>query len=568
MVHSCFTIANNRRRLAIIGAAIVAVVLLLAIAAPQINYPLWFDQGAFAACADALRHGGVMYRDCWEVRGPAIAIAYAIPMSLSPSPAAIHLFDLLWQAATAVILGWLARRWFGTRAAVIAGALYWLMMASVNYWATAQAEGFANLFFLVSLYAAWRAGGWDVSIDSQAPDAKIAWLGASGACIGVLFWFKYPFALFGFLPLLLIVFQARPAAVRWRMLALLWLGGGFLALILAGLAYFALNGALGDLQRQISYDFATFGNVALSDRLTWLRTIFWEEIVAFISRGNTPTAGFKDTVPQLSILGRGYPLVFILAVIGLAVGVWQHRWRSATLVVLGYLGLAMAIDLWQGHFYRYHFVIVLPALALLAGGASTRWERHRERRHPGGPLASPRNARLIAAFAFLLPTLLSITAAAGLGAAMLPWLQDAFDNAVVQHKPATAQYEESSLAAYSTLANALQKETTPDDRIVIFSDVPAIYPLAQRLNGTRFPYLRWAQESGSAEVRAVYAQEFLDDLTRNQPRFFILTQPGFPWQQADFISVWKSLPAIQQYVESNYHYVGEVGPFLEFLRNN
>jgi hypothetical protein len=576
MARSCYTVANNGQRQAMrvmtfAGAGIV-IALLLAVAAPQLFYPLWFDQGAFAACADALRHGGVMYRDCWEVRGPAIALVYMIPMSLSSSPVAIHLFDLLWQAATAVVLGLLARRLYGVRAAIVTSVLYWLMYASINYWATAQAESFANLFFMLNLYAALRAGDGvraTAAVADSAPGAVAqasqrhqprlshgTWLVISGACIGILFWFKYPFFLFGLAPLLLVLFRKPPApGSTRRSQSLLLLGGSFLAMILLGLAYFALNGALGDLQRQIAYDIATFNNVPLGSRLLWFRTIFAEEIVAFVSRGNTPTADFKDTATQLTILGRGYPYVFILVTIGLLLGGWQRSRRAATLVGLGYLALTMAINLWQGHFYRYHFLIALPPMALLAGASMMRLDWR------------SRPAPLISTLALLAPVLVFSAAVAGLSATMLPWMRDAFDNAIVQRKPIEAQYMESKLAPYSSLARALNRDTQPDDRIVVFSDVPAIYPLAKRLNGTRFPYLRWAQESGSVEVREEYVQEFLDDMQRTQPKFFVLTQPGFPWEQEDFISLWKSMPDIHQYVEAHYHYVGEHGPFLLFLRN-
>jgi hypothetical protein len=162
---------------------------------------------------------------------------------------------------------------------------------------------------------------------------------------------------------------------------------------------------------------------------------------------------------------------------------------------------------------------------------------------------------------------LTLAAMAGLAATMVPWVRDAYRNVVVQGKSPADIYAESNLAPYVLAARALNEQTSPEDRIVVFSDVPAVYRLAQRRTGTRFPYLRWAQESGSAQVRERYAQEFLDDLTRNRPKFFVLTQPGFPWEQADFISLWKSLTAIHQYVEANYHYVGENGPFLLFVRN-
>ncbi|HEY3342350.1 MAG TPA: hypothetical protein VGK81_10040, partial [Anaerolineae bacterium] len=257
-----------------------------------------------------------------------------------------------------------------------------------------------------------------------------------------------------------------------------------------------------------------------------------------------------------------------LMAIGVVPGLARPGQRKATVYTLGYICLTVLIDLWQGHFYRYHFVIVLPAMALLAASDF------------GLPIAGFRSliaSRQSRVSSRQLPTLqyivqscksiLWVAAVTGLAASMLPWAYDALDNALVQHKPVETLYLESKLAPYSLVARVLADQTQPQDRVAVFSDVPAINPLAQRLSGTRFPYVRPLQEAADAGLRAELAQQYLADLQRNQPRFFVLTQAGFPWPGADFISLWKSLPAIHQYVEANYHYVGENGPFLLFLRN-
>ena len=621
---------------------VLLVVALGLLAAPQLWYPLWFDQGAFAACADILRQGGVMFRDCFDVRGPAVVIAYLIPRLFSSSPVAIHVFDLLCQVITAVLLGLLARRMWNRWAGIAAGVLYWLLYASVNYWATAQAEGFANLFFVLALYAAWRGTESTNPHESSAKgEGKLetrdqrfttrAWWIVSGGCVGVLFWFKYPFVLIGLLPLLCVIFTARarkpakastpigdatlppnvvspsrnatkpaeasspttntpqisnPQSLISNLFSPISFLLGALAILVLGLLYFVLSGAISNLISQISYDVITFNNVSLAYRLEWLRTTYWEEVVAFVNFGNTPTAGFKDTVSQVSILGRGYPFVFLLMGLGTLLGLLQPSRRKATGYALVYFILTVLISLWQGHFYRYHFVIVLPAMALLAaadfGFSISDFGFRITRSRPGTPTSIPnsqsptsnpqslirRPSIVHRPFTIqLLKSVLWLLAVAGLAASMLPWAYDALDNALVQRKPAQTLYLESKLAPYSLVAQALAAETQPQDRIAVFSDVPAINPLAQRLSGTRFPYVRPLQEAAGAGLRAELAQQYLDDLTRNQPRFFVLTQADFPWPGADFISLWKSLPAIHQYVEANYHYVGENGPFLLFIRN-
>jgi hypothetical protein len=157
-------------------------------------------------------------------------------------------------------------------------------------------------------------------------------------------------------------------------------------------------------------------------------------------------------------------------------------------------------------------------------------------------------------------------AVAGQVLAMWPWMRDAYDNVIVQAKPADALYRESKEAPQRDLADFLRANTTPDERVAVFSDTPAVYVLAGRRNAARFPYLRWADEARDPAVRAVLAEMYLSDLTRHPPRFFVLSRDGFPWDSARFIETWKGLTDVHRYVETNYEYVGENGPYLLFRR--
>ena len=74
---------TQRRPFIFLVLGIAAFLLPALIALPLIWTPLWFDQGAFGACADVLRRGGLFFRDCWDVRGPLTPILYAIPTLVS-----------------------------------------------------------------------------------------------------------------------------------------------------------------------------------------------------------------------------------------------------------------------------------------------------------------------------------------------------------------------------------------------------------------------------------------------------------------------------------------------------
>lgn len=523
------------RQLKIALTAIGITLLMLATAFQQLWYPLWFDQSAFAACADVLRHGGVFFRDCWDSRGPLTPALYAIPTLFSPTPVAIQAFNLLWTAATCIAAAVLARRMFGTwLPALAAGALLWLMNLTLNYWSHAQAEGFANLFFVVAVLFAWHSTHHTSNVRRHAF--------VSGVLAGALFWFKYPF----------VVFALFLAAWLWwagrgrngARLAGVLLAGAAVSVIAGALLIF-ITGAWPDWLLHLRYALTQFNNVPLVARWEWLTGLFMVEIDAFVRMGSTPTAGFKDTVPQIDVLGRGYPLIMILMAAGAIGTLAAKAHRKAGVLLTGWLLVTIALNIWQGHSYRYHFIIWLPPMALLAGASLA--------------LNLPRWVRAVSAGVVAL-------ALAALLAALWPWVRDGWDNAIVQGKSPAEMYLKSREAPMWTVAEFLRQNAGAGDRIAVFSDAPDVYFLSQLPNATRFPYLRWAAEARDASVRDELAKRYFDELTRNPPRYFILTQDGFPYAEARFIDAWKALPEVNQYVESNYQFIGENGPFLLFER--
>ena len=542
---------------------LLLIAALAVLALPQLWYPLWFDQGAFAACADVLRRGGVMYRDCWDVRGPLASFAYTLPKILSVSPVFIHGFDLVCAGATSVLIGLLVRDLFGnfgepvrSRVPVLAaGGLYWLMYASLNYWSTAQAEGFANLVLVAGVWATWRAinrEDWEAEYYSSARFFTL--LVISGACCGLAFWFKYPFVLIGILLCGFIVLWSPLSRAR----SLAFFITGLAGVVLIGLLYFYLNRALSNWQMHLEYDIATFHNVPLSERFTWLTGLFWVELTTFMRVGSTPTAGFKDTVPQVDFLGRGYPFIMLLIVLGAVRALLAPERRRAGVFALGYLIVAVLLNIWQGHSYRYHFIIWLPPMALLAGAALVKGDNNIEQQNMR-QLVRQSPARFT-------PHAIASLAALGLVLTMLPWASDAYTNILVQRKRTIEIYMESKLADYIRISAFLNQNTTPDDTIFIFSDVPAIYSTAQRANATRFPYMRWVQEAGRGDIRQAYEKQLLDDLTKNRPKYFVLTKDGFPWPEAKFGDVLKQVQPVNKFFGENYTYLQDVGEFVVFQR--
>ena len=379
----------------------------------------------------------------------------------------------------------------------------------------------------------------------------------SGVCSALAFWFKYPFALVGVLLCVFILLGSPLSASR----SLGFFVVGALSVLAIGMLYFAINGAFSAWVMHLEYDIATFHIVPWHERFNWLINVFGVELATFMRVGSTPTAGFKDTVPEIEFLGRGYPFIMILTVIGAAQTLRSPERRRAGILVLAYLAVTVLINIWQGHSYRYHFIVWLPPLALLAGAALLQPDAP-DLRFPG-PTTDASSAQLLFR---AVPQLFMGLALLALSITLLPWVADAYTNVFVQRKPTADIYLESKLADYIRISAYLLENTSPEDGVFVFSDVPAVYSAAQRKNATRFPYLRWVTESGSADVRRAYEEELLADLKKNAPKFFVLTKDGFPWPEAKFGDVLKRVPDVDQFFQANYRYVTDVGQFVVFQR--
>ncbi len=154
--------------------------------APTVIYPFGRDQGIFGYAGHLARAGGVPFKDFWDPKPPALYYVYALAELLfGRSMASIRILDLLWQAATAVLIFWIRRRANPRRidAAFAAGLVYILAYASMGWWNTAQPDYFLNLPLAGAVLLTLRACAGD-----RARGCSFS-VGALAACA---FYLKYP----------------------------------------------------------------------------------------------------------------------------------------------------------------------------------------------------------------------------------------------------------------------------------------------------------------------------------------------------------------------------------------
>jgi hypothetical protein len=221
--------------------------------------------------------------------------------------------------------------------------------------------------------------------------------------------------------------------------------------------------------------------------------------------------------------------------------------------VLLVFAAGLGVVVWQAKYVQYHFTILHGPVAMAAGAgvaAGLLWLRAQGGRKAAGALT----------------LLISVAAFALLGLRMLPWVADAGTNVLVQGKSLRQIHLESRVAPQLLLAEYIDAHTTPEERIALFSDSPWVYMLSDRRNATRFPFADvWAPAHGT-RTNESFGEQFLEGMQRNQPRYFIITQDGYPWPGVTHIDNWKRLAPLHAYVEANYQYEADNGPFIIFRR--
>jgi 4-amino-4-deoxy-L-arabinose transferase-like glycosyltransferase len=145
---------SERPRRATLLLVLLAVVLLF----PSLFYPFARDQGVFAYVGSILLKGGWPYRDVWDLKPPGVYYTYAAMLALTGSHmAGVRACDLIAAVLTALLLRAALEPMVGAAGAWLAALLYPALYLRLGFWGMAQAESFANLWIVASLWA-WLKG--------------------------------------------------------------------------------------------------------------------------------------------------------------------------------------------------------------------------------------------------------------------------------------------------------------------------------------------------------------------------------------------------------------------------
>lgn len=347
------TEGDHDGRLALFGL-VAAVHVLLGLG--SLFLPMGGDQGNYAYAAWEWLEGSVPYRDVLVFKPPVTLFIHSVAHGLfGHSMFGIRVVDLIWQIATSLLLVHFTLQWTESRTtAACAGVLYPFAYYQLNFWHTAQTEGWYALPVLLALTMTThgaRQGDWRAMV-------------VAGTSIGIAVGLKYTF-LAALLPVSLLVFLAGTPGLYLRLIGGLAIGTALP--LVAGVGWLVGIGAWSAFVEHHVYTLPNYAAMSVHGRS-------WDGLVMMWGR--------LIHTPGLSVMGWLLALGAALLVVE---RVRALRTRNAAnirvargtiscvlafrLVSLAFLVAAAASTYAQGKFFEYHYLTWLAPVAMLAGEA-------------------------------------------------------------------------------------------------------------------------------------------------------------------------------------------------------
>ena len=458
--------------------AAVVFTLVIAIRIRLLGIPLERDEGEYAYAGQLMLQGIPPYKLAYNMKFPGTYGAYAVVMSIfGQTISGIHLGLLLVNAATVALVFFLGRRLISETAGFVAAASYTLLSVSPTVLGfAAHATHFVMLPVL---------GGILLLLDHNT-HARFGRLFMSGVLFGMAVVMKQPGIFFPLFAVVYLVTKGIRSGLHpkeWFVRALVFSSGVILPLAMTCLVLLGTG------------VFREF----------WFWTVDYAQQYGNLVRlGDVPAFLLRRTS---EVIGANWP-VWALAGVGAVAGIWNERLRSGTLFFLAFLFFS-ALAVCPGLYFRHHyFVLILPAVALLAGtGISA--------------LAGATPGRATAKVVLLI-----VTAAA----LALPFLR--YKKLFFGFSPAQVSqmvYAESAFPEAVRIAAYLREHTTVDDTIAVLGSEPEIYFYSHRHSATGYIYTYPLMEP--QKYARQMQEEMIRDIERANPKYLVSVAMNDSWLQ-------------------------------------
>jgi len=443
------------------------------------NMPLERDEGEYAYAGQLILQGIPPYQLAYNMKLPGTYVAYALILALfGQTPAGIHIGLLLVNGVTSLLLYLLAKRLMNPLAGLVAGSTYALLSTSP---AVMGFQGHATHFVVMSAVAG-------VLVLLQAISSGRTWLLlVSGLMLGLAFLMKQPGACFGLFGALYLLWSEWKLPLQYRTL-LFRLGGFALGFILPFALTCLVIWRVGAFQKFWFWTFSyarEYGSIrGLSD-------------------------GMSDLTSQTASLLDHAPLVWAVIAVGLTTFAWDRRSRPYMAFCLGLLVFSLAA-VSAGFYYRAHyFILLLPAVALLAGVTVNSLTGVLARRPRGQALA-------------IIPALVFFAAFAQSIFAQSDFLFAADPVAACRSIYSRTDPFPEAL----TISDYIKQNSPPTARVAVLGSEPEIYFYSSRHSATGYIYTFGLMEN--QKFAAVMEREMISEIEAARPEFIVLQPATWP----------------------------------------
>jgi hypothetical protein len=456
-------------------AVVLAILVAGAIRVRLLGVPFERDEGEYAYSGQLLLHGIPPYRLAYNMKLPGTYGAYALAMAVfGETVEGARLGLVVVNAATTLLVFFLGRRLFGA----LGGAASAISFAFLSL-QTELLGPFGHATHYVLLPAIGGILVFDRAVRTRAGSDFFA----AGLLFGVAVLMKQPGAVFPLFAACWLIFSRMGEGTRPSDLAreLALLGGGTVAPVLVVVAALARAGVL--------------------DRFLFWVVTYGRQYAAIL----TPREGAVLLVEAASRFLPDAFLLWALSAVGVVVALSRAVGHRAFLV--GFLG-ASFLGVCPGFYFREHyFILMLPAVAFLAG-ASFRYIE----------------LKLEASSLPVMPTALGVLL---LACGQTIHAQKAVFLHASPQEVSRLVYGESPFRQAGEVGRYIGTHSAPEDSLVVFGSEPEIYFHAKRRSATGYIYMYGLMEE--QPLALAMQEEMIREVQASRPAYVVWVKTETSW---------------------------------------
>jgi len=462
--------------------ALVTLVLMLTalVRIRLLELPLERDEGEYAYIGQLMLEGVPPYKLAYSMKLPGTSAAYALILALfGQTHVGVHWGLLSINAATIVLVYLLGARLFGALAGVVACACYGLLSVSPSVLGFA---GHATHFVLLP-----ALGGLLLLLTAVESGRLWTYLG-SGALLGLAAVMKQHgvvFVAFGGLYLVWSAWRRRDADRRGALAS----AGAFTAGAVLPFATTCL----------VLYGLGVFDKF-------WFWAFSYAREYGMSATIGAGLRGFLRETPKA--IGPS-ALIWLVAGAGLIALGWDRDRRNTAPFTLGLLVFSFAGVCFGFAFRPHYFILVLPAVALLAGLGVSAAVRIMRRSQTWGAWGAVPLLLFLAAFASVV------------------WQQRELLLQMDPRTTARAIYGENPFLESVAIARHIREHSGPKARIAVLGSEPQIYFYSGRRSATGYIYTYGLMEPQQYALRM--QEDMIAEIEQARPDYIVSVGIAASW---------------------------------------